>query len=183
MSLCPRTWWRVTWCMLFVRRWRSWRSRSRSWLSATPSWSRKTTFWRHWPARSRWPSSRPRFRLAPHLPLQQVPHRYPQALQPLPSPPRTALAPRHSRHGLSRQTDSFWVLQQLQSQTMPSKAGVYAVKTRICTYLSLRRMQPAGQVALCSLAHWRVTILNCSMARSKEDELLNICQITLGHIN
>lgn len=62
-------------------------------------------------------------------------------------------------------TDSFWALLQQQSQTLPSSAGGCAVKTRFCTYLSLRRMQPAGQAVLCSPAQQRVTILRCCLGK------------------
>ena len=96
LPVCLRTWWRVTWCTQCVRRWRSWRSRSRSWSSVTPSWSRRTPCWKRWPARSRWPSSRPRFRPVPRLRLRQLLHRDPRATPPLSSPPCTALARRRS---------------------------------------------------------------------------------------
>lgn len=105
-----RTWWRATWCTLCVRRWRSWRSRSRSWSSVTPSWNRRTPCWRHWPARSRWPSSRPRFRPAPHLPLQLLQHQDPPTLLRSPRPPRTALALRRNPFSKDKLTDFFCFL-------------------------------------------------------------------------
>lgn len=66
LSLSPlilRTWWRATWCMLFVRRLRCWRSRSRSCTRGTRCWNARTLCWSRWPTRissTSWPTSSPK---------------------------------------------------------------------------------------------------------------------------
>lgn len=43
-----RTWWRVTWCTLFARRWRCWKNTSRSCTRGTLSWNGRTLCWSRW---------------------------------------------------------------------------------------------------------------------------------------
>lgn len=43
-----RTWWRVTWCTPFARRWRCWKNTSRSCTRGTLSWNGRTPCWSLW---------------------------------------------------------------------------------------------------------------------------------------
>lgn len=47
-----RTWWRVTWCMPSVRRWRCWKSTSKSCTRGTLCWSARTPCWSRWLAQT-----------------------------------------------------------------------------------------------------------------------------------